>query len=46
MGGLCSERCKEYRRGGDWKKKTGDRGEWTILSDEALEKLRAAPQTP
>ena len=31
--------------GEDWKKKTRDRGEWKILSDEALEKLRAAPQT-
>ena len=29
-----------------WKKKTRDRGGWKILSDEALEKLRAAPQTP
>ena len=32
--------------GEDWKKKTRDRGGWKILSDEALEKLRAAPQTP
>ena len=32
--------------GEDWKKKTIDRGGWKILSDEALEKLRAAPQTP
>ena len=31
--------------GEDWKKKTRDRGGWKILSDEALEKLRAAPQT-
>ena len=33
-------------RGEDWKKKTRERGGWKILSDEALEKLRAAPQTP
>ena len=27
----------------DWKKKTRDSGEWKILSDEAMNKLRAAP---
>ena len=27
----------------DWKKKTGHRGGWKILSDEAVKKLRAAP---
>ena len=27
----------------DWKKKTRDRGGWNILSDEAVKKLRAAP---
>ena len=26
MGGLCSERYEEGMRGGDWKKKTRDRG--------------------
>ena len=26
----------------DWKKKTGDRGGWKRLSDEAVNKLRAA----
>ena len=48
---LIWEDCvKRYVRkageGEDWKKKTRDRGGWEILSDEALEKLRAAPQTP
>ena len=45
MGGLCmlKERCEEYRRGGDWKKKTGDRGEWRRIADEAVKKLQAAP---
>ena len=28
---------------GDWKKKTGDRGGWKRLADEALKKLQAAP---
>ena len=28
---------------GDWKKKTRDRGGWKIISDEAVEKFRAAP---
>ena len=27
----------------DWKKKTRDRGEWKILSDVSVKKLRAAP---
>ena len=27
----------------NWKKKTRDRGWWKRLSDEAVEKLRAAP---
>ena len=27
----------------DWKKKTGDRGGWKRLSDEAVKKLQAAP---
>ena len=27
----------------DWKKKTRYRGEWEILSDEAVNKMRAAP---
>ena len=27
----------------DWKKKTRERGGWTILSDEAVKKLWAAP---
>ena len=27
----------------DWKKKTGDRGGWRRLSDEAMKKLLAAP---
>ena len=43
MGGLCKERCEEGRRGGDWKKKTRDRGGWNTLSDEAVKKLQAAP---
>ena len=29
----------------DWRKKKRDRG-WKILSDEAVEKLGAAPKTP
>ena len=37
---------KKAGEGEDWKKKTRDRVGWKILSDEALEKLRAAPQTP
>ena len=28
---------------GDMKKKTGDRGGWETLADEAVEKLQAAP---
>ena len=28
---------------GDWKKKTGDRGGWKRLADEAVKKLPAAP---
>ena len=27
----------------DWEKKTRDIGEWKILSDESVKKLRAAP---
>ena len=27
----------------DWKKKTGDRGGWKRLADEAVKKLQAAP---
>ena len=27
----------------DWKKKTGDRGEWQRLADEAVKKLQASP---
>ena len=29
----------------DWKKKKRDGGGWTILSDEALEKLRVSTST-
>ena len=29
---------------GDWKKKTGDRGGWKRLADEAVKKLQAAPR--
>ena len=43
----CDKRdVRKAGQGEDWKKKTRDRGVWKILSDEALEKLRAAPQTP
>ena len=28
---------------GDWKKKTGDRGGWRRIADEAMKKLQAAP---
>ena len=28
----------------DWREKTGDRGGWKRLTDEAVKKLRAAPQ--
>ena len=39
MGGL-----KKAREEEDWKKKkSGDRGGWKRLSDEAMKKLRAAP---
>ena len=37
---------RDVRKAGeeeDWKKKTGDRGGWKSLSDEAVKKLRAAP---
>ena len=27
----------------DWKKKTGDRGGWRRIADEAVKKLQAAP---
>ena len=38
---------RDVRKAGeeeDWKKKTRDRGGWKRLSDEAVKKLRAAPQ--
>ena len=28
---------------GDWKKKTGDRGGWRRIADDAVKKLQAAP---
>ena len=28
---------------GDWKKKTGDRGGWRRMAEEAVKKLQAAP---
>ena len=37
---------RKAEEGEGWQKKTRDRGGWKILSVEALEKLRAAPQTP
>ena len=40
---------RDVRKAGeeeDWKKKARDRGGWTILSDEALEKLRVSTSTP
>ena len=45
MGGLCKERCEEGRRGGglELEKKTGDRGGWRSLADEAVKKLQASP---
>ena len=34
---------KKTREEGDWKKKTGDRGGWRKIADEAVKKLQAAP---
>ena len=41
MGGLCKERCEEYRRGGRLEEE--DREGWRRIADEAVKKLQAAP---
>ena len=42
----CKEIREDSRREGSWKKKKIDRGGWKRLSDDAVEKLRRARQTP
>ena len=42
----CKEIREDSRREGSWKKKKRDRGGWKRLSDDAVEKLRRARQTP
>ena len=34
---------KKTEEKGDWKNKTGDRGGWRRIADEAVKKLHAAP---
>ena len=46
MGGLCKERCEEGRRGGRLEEEEKRQLGWKRLSDEAVEKFGAAPQTP